>query len=198
MSEARKFLFDRDFGKAATVATDKAVAKADEAGYARGLAAGQSIASNAAQAQLAAAMNRLADMAGQLLMQEDARQAEAQALAGRFALAFARKLAGEALRDRPLALLEEAARECFGHLRGVPHLVVRVNDALVEDAEALMKRFSHERGYEGRVVVFGDPDLGPADARLEWADGGVATDETALDQALTKAVAAALGDNVKD
>ena len=54
------------------------------------------------------------------------------------ALALARKLAGEALDDEPLAVIADAAAQAFQHLRGVPHLAVRVNDDLVEQVDALL------------------------------------------------------------
>ena len=62
----------------------------------------------------------------------------------------------------PLAALEEAARECFRQLRGVPHLVVRVNEALVETADAVMQRVAREHGFAGAIVVLGDPTSRPA------------------------------------
>jgi flagellar assembly protein FliH len=170
------FLFDRDFRNPAG-ADAKRAAVLDEAraeGYARGLEDGRRMTEGGIQARLADATERLAHRAVELLAQAEADRAaiEAQALA--LALALARKLAGEALAREPLAAVGEMAREAFQHLRGVPHLVVRVNEALVDPVEALVKRLARERGYEGRVVVMGEPDIVLGDARLEWADGGMA------------------------
>ena len=82
----------------------------------------------------------------------------------------------------------EAVRASFQHLRGVPHLVLRVNDGLVEPVQTRVQAMARERGYEGRLVVMGDPDIAPGDGRIEWADGGVVRDqariEAAVDQAL--------------
>ncbi|MFD0936213.1 flagellar assembly protein FliH, partial [Methylobacterium trifolii] len=80
-----------------------------------------------------------------------------------------------------MAAIGEAARTALQHLRGVPHLVVRVHDGLVEEAETLMKRLARERGYEGRLVVLGDPDLSPGDARIEWADGGIVRERARIE-----------------
>ena len=37
----------------------------------------------------------------------------------------------------------------------------------------MLKRLARERGFEGRIVVLGEPDIALGDARLEWADGGI-------------------------
>ena len=101
---------------------------------------------------------------------------------------LARRIAGDALDAKPLATIGEAARTALQHLRGVPHLVVRVNDALVDEAEALMKSLARERGYEGRLGVLGEPDLLPGDARIEWADGGIVRDRTRIEASVRDAL----------
>ncbi len=89
------------------------------------------------QGRLADAMTRLALSAAGLLAAADAQEAEREAQAAEVAMLIARKVAGEALDAQPLAGIGEAARSALQHLRGVPHLVVRVHDSLVEEAEAL-------------------------------------------------------------
>ena len=101
---------------------------------------------------------------------------------------IARKVAGEALDAQPLAGIGEAARNALQHLRGVPHLVVRVHESLVEEAETLVKRLARERGFEGRLVVLGDPDTLPGDARIEWADGGVVRERARIEAAVAEAL----------
>jgi flagellar assembly protein FliH len=65
--------------------------------------------------------------------------------------------------------------------------VARVGTALVEDVETLLKRSGREHGFEGRIIVIGDEDLGPGDVRIEWADGGVARDRASFERALAAA-----------
>ena len=198
---ATPFLFDTDFRRpranpaAARAAEEAAQAAADA--HARGLEAGRAEgraeAQGQLQARLADALNRLSLSLAGLIAQADARDAEREALAMEVALLVARRVAGEALDARPAAAIGEAARHALQHLRGVPHLVVRVHDGLVEETEALMKRLARERGYEGRLVVLGDPDLAPGDARIEWADGGVVRERARLDAEIDAALAACLG-----
>ncbi|HEV2543609.1 MAG TPA: FliH/SctL family protein [Methylobacterium sp.] len=194
---SRPFLFDTDFGRPrgpsaadaeAAARTEAERAALEAAAYARGLQDGRAEAALQEQARLADALTRVGLAAAGLLNQSDARDSEREAQALAFANALARRIAGEALDARPLAAVEEAARSALRHLRGVPHLVLRVNEALVDDAETLMKRLSREHGFEGRLVVLGEPDMAPGDARLEWADGGVVRERARIEAAVESAL----------
>ncbi|GJD35517.1 FliH/SctL family protein [Methylobacterium aerolatum] len=191
-SRTTPFLFDTDFRKPrpspeAQRAAEEA-AQAEQAAHARGLQDGRMQAEAQVQARLADAMTRLALAAAGLLAAADAREAEREAQAAEVAVLIARKVAADALAAEPLAGIGEAARSALQHLRGVPHLVVRVHETLVEDAEALVKRLARERGYEGRLVVLGDPDTAPGDARIEWADGGVVRERARIEAAVAQAL----------
>jgi flagellar assembly protein FliH len=189
---ARPFLFDTDFRpRPASVASpkdDAALAEAVADAYARGVQEGRAQAEMQAQGRMADALTRLGLAAAGLLGQADARDAEREAQAMDFAVALARRIAGEALDTQPLAAIGDAARSALQHLRGVPHLVVRVHESLVDEAEALVKRLARERGFEGRLVVLGEPDLAPGDARMEWADGGVVRDRARIEAAVLDAL----------
>src|SRR5215217_3386734 len=164
MTNAAKFLFGEDFRKPApepSIISPREVEEAETRGYVRGLRDGQQQASLEVQAHLAAAMERLANNAGMMLSSVDAKAAEMEALAVDFGLTFGRKLAGDALAREPLSAIAEAAAASFLHLRGVPHLVVRVNEALVEQVDRLIKEMARERGFEGRLVTLGEPDILP-------------------------------------
>ena len=192
MTSTTRFLFDQDFRapRRSEGASPAALNAAEERGRAAGLAEGRRQAREEAQARLAAAAQRLAEDAARLLAEADAARAAIEEDAVAFAVALGRRLAGDALRADPLGPLGEAAREAFQHLRGVPHLVVRVNETLVEEVDALVGRIARERGYEGRLVVLGEPDIAPGDGRLEWADGGVVRDRAAVEAAVAQTLAA--------
>ncbi|MBB5761623.1 FliH/SctL family protein [Methylorubrum rhodesianum] len=194
---SRPFLFDTDFGRPrgpspadaeASARAEAERAAGEAAAYARGLQDGRSEAALQEQARLADALTRVGLAAAGLLNQSDLRDGEREAQALAFAQALARRIAGEALDARPLAAVEEAARSALRHLRGVPHLVLRVNETLVDEAETLMRRLSREHGFEGRLVVLGEPDMAPGDARLEWADGGVVRERARIEAAVESAL----------
>lgn len=189
---AKPFLFETDFRRprpsADALRAAEAAAHAEAAALARGLQEGRVQAEAQVQGRLADAMTRLSLAAAGLLAQADAREAEREAQAVEIAVLVARKVAGDALDAAPLAGIGEAARAALQHLRGVPHLVVRVHESLVEAAEALVRRLARERGYEGRLVVLGDPETALGDARIEWADGGVVRERARIEAAVGEAL----------
>jgi flagellar assembly protein FliH len=194
MKKASPFLFERDFRDPSGASDAKHTAEmhaAEQRGLARGTAEGRRAAEADHGARLAAALDSLAAAAEQLLSGADRHRAEVEADAVAFALALGRKLAGEALEAQPLAPIAEAASAAFQHLRGVPHLVVRVNDALVEPVAKLVRQLAADRGFEGRLVVLGEPDIAPSDVRLEWADGGLVREQSRIDDAVLKLMSAA-------
>ncbi|HSP26825.1 MAG TPA: flagellar assembly protein FliH, partial [Saliniramus sp.] len=175
----KKFLFQRDFGAPTGTPSPKlqeALADAERRGIEKGRAEGRAQAMAESDAALAATLARLADAATAMLARadEDREAFEREAIA--FAMALGQKLAGDALSRFPMDAIAQVARSSFEHLRGVPHLVVRVNEDLVEKTDALMKKIARERGFEGRLVIMGEPDIAKGDARLEWADGGIVRD----------------------
>jgi flagellar assembly protein FliH len=191
MTNAAKFLFGEDFRKPApapVTISPREVEEAETRGYVRGLRDGQQQAALEAQAHLAAAMERLANTAGMMLSSVDAKSAEFEALAVEFGLSLGRRLAGEALAREPLSAIADAAAASFQHLRGVPHLVVRVNETLVEPVENLVKQMARERGFDGRLVTLGEPDIPPGDVRIEWADGGIVRTQSHIEQAVAQAL----------
>lgn len=197
MANATKFLFGTDFRQPPAPAPkdDKAIAEAESRGYARGLADGLRQAETEAQvrlaetqARVAAALEQAAQVVGALLSDVEAHRTETEVLAVEFAMTLARKLAGQALAREPLEAIADAASQTFQHLRGVPHLVVRVNDALVDPVDRLIQGMARERGFDGRLVTLGDPEIAPGDVRLEWADGGVVRDQARIEDAVIHAL----------
>jgi flagellar assembly protein FliH len=60
----------------------------------------------------------------------------------------------------------------------------------VESVDALIQRMARERGFDGRIVTVGEPEIAFGDVRLEWADGGVVRDQTLIEQAVAQALGA--------
>lgn len=194
---AQRFLFGEDLGTPArqrrveTEQASLALIAADRDGFARGREAGRAEALADQSRRLADAVERVGGAAFLLLENSDARTAAVEEDALAFFEALARALAGEAVAAEPLARVSGAGLEAFRHLRGAPHLAVRVHESLVEPVEALLRRMARERGFEGRLIVLGADDMAPGDARIEWADGGVVSDRAALDEAVARVIAGA-------
>jgi flagellar assembly protein FliH len=184
--EAHKYTFDQDFGSSDSRKrlTAEDMSAAQQEGYQRGFQAGQ----EAAQQHLIALINQLGLQAGELLTQMNIIHASCEKNVVDFALRFARKIGGAAIERAPIAPIAEAVEKCFEHVNHVPHLAVRIHESLIEETESVLKRLSAERGFEGRIIVLGDPDMTKGDVHLEWADGGVSRSYEQIDEALTAAV----------
>lgn len=95
------------------------------------------------------------------------------------AVSIMRKLAPELLRGSELPQVEHIVNEAFQFLTDQPKVMIRVasdlEDALVGKVNLMASRV----GYEGQVVLTGDPDLELTDCRISWYAGAV---ERSLDE----------------
>ena len=197
MSLRAKFMFDDDFASAGEKEADRAksqaaleaaVAEAEACGFRAGHAKALGDTEVEVQRRNAAALERigatLATMASGLNAIE--RRLEAEAV--EVAVAVASKLAPELIAREPFAEISALAADCFNHLVGAPHVVVRVNDALYADARERIEEIARMSGFDGRLVVLAEPDIRPGDCRIEWADGGLTRDRAATEAAIAEAV----------
>jgi flagellar assembly protein FliH len=99
----------------------------------------------------------------------------------------------ELMARQPFGEVEALVTECFRQLTSAPHVVVRVNDALLETAREQLTEIARNRGFDGRVVVLAEPEIALGDCKIEWADGGVVRDIGKIDTAVTTAIARYLG-----
>jgi len=198
MTALAKFLFDVDFGSDAVAEKPKqsiplsahqaALAEAETKAYRNGFAAAEAKAQADAQRRSTAALEQIAAgldrMSGGLRAIEVKLETEAVGVA----LAVARKLAPELIAREPLAEISALAAECFAQLVATPHVVVRVSDTLYAQARERLDAIAQAHGFAGRLVVLAEPTIGPADCRIEWADGGIVRDRAATDAVITAAV----------
>jgi flagellar assembly protein FliH len=192
-----KYLFDLDFARGAdskpaerTISDAEHAAllvEAEAAGYRNGFAAAEAQAKAEIERRTAGALETIghALFALEGLPAVEARL-EAEAIG--VAVEVARKLAPELIAREPMAEIEAIATECFRQLVRAPHVAVRVNDVLYDVAREKLDALARARGYEGRLVVLGDPDIAMGDCRVEWADGGITRDRPAAEAAIGEAV----------
>jgi flagellar assembly protein FliH len=197
MAAPAKFLFDVDFGtgqsareteKAVAAAHQAALAAAEQRGYRNGVAAAEAQIRTETERKTAAALERIAAAIGELGGRLKAVESRFEAEAVEVAVAVARKLAPALIAREPLAELTALATRCFGELIKAPHVVVRVNDTLYAAAKESLEDIARARGFEGRLVVLGEPDIAIGDCRIEWADGGLNRDLAATEAVIAEAV----------
>ncbi|HEX2652249.1 MAG TPA: FliH/SctL family protein [Xanthobacteraceae bacterium] len=205
MTARPRFLFDVDFSAGEKVeeaeptvtlsAHTVALTDAEANGYRKGFAAAE--AKGIAEAERAAQLTReriaaaLESIAGALAnYQSGLRMLETrlEAESVEVAVAVAKKLVPELIAQEPFAELKALAVDCFMHLFAAPHVVVRVNDALYDEAREHLETIAKTRGFDGRLVVLAEPEIAPGDCRIEWADGGIVRDRAAVEKTIDEAV----------
>lgn len=182
-----RFTFDLDLGRHEernSVVTETAMSSMLAAARAEGFAAGRvegerNAVAKAAQAEAAHAEALAIQVAAFTASVDDLRKQTIAEAVG-VALSIARKLAGGLVAREPSAEIETLINECMGTLGGVPHLVIRCEPSLADKVREIATTRMTTSGFTGRLVVMGDPEISVGDARIEWADGGVARDIGAI------------------
>lgn len=199
MSAARKFTFDLDLAvkpaRNRVMPEDEfeaMIAAARREGYEDGMRQGRDSTEARSAQSLAQAAQTLAEEAARMAENFDIHQKKTLADAVDLATSIARKLAAHLIAREPRAELEALIADCLSTLEHAPHLLVRCHpdlcDAMRQAAEARI-RIS---GFEGRLVVLGDPEIGLGDGRIEWADGGLVRDVNTISQTINTRIAAYL------
>lgn len=201
MTAKAKFLFDDDFAPGANAAAKTVpsaehaikLAEAESKGFRDGFAAAEKEGTAVAERRTAVAFEQIGDALDRLARGLSAVEQRLEAESIELAAAIARRLAPELVSREPMAEIAALATECFRQLSSAPHIAVRVNDALLETARTKLQEIARSRGFDGRLVVLGEPEIAPGDCRIEWADGGVVRDSAKTDRAIGTAVARYLG-----
>ena len=196
MGAPAKFLFDVDFAagkeREATVTLAEhatKLAEAEAAAQRRGYAEAQSDAAVETGRRIAATLERITVSLAEATKALAAIEARLECEAVEVAVAVARKLAPTLIEREPFAEISALASSCFRELVAAPHLVVRVNDSLYAAAREKLDDVARAQGFEGKLVVLGEPSVGVGDCRIEWADGGVNREASVADGAVGEAVA---------
>jgi flagellar assembly protein FliH len=190
-----RFTFDLDLGRReernrllSESALDDIRQQARMEGFAQGYAEGQHGAEAQAAQLIAAAAESLADRAATFAELIDDARAATRSDAAELCREIARKLASNLIARQPEAELMALFEECLQSLKDVPHLVIRCHpglaDRIREGAEARIAA----AGFDGRLVVIGDPDQALSDGRIEWADGGLTRNLAAVSAAIDAAI----------
>ena len=196
MAAPAKFMFDMDFA-----APDKArekppsaadiaqkVANAEARAYRDGFDAAQREAKVESDRRAALALEEIGIAIKGIASRFAGIETRMETEAVDVAVAVARKLCSELLAAEPLGEITGLVSDCFSHLVSTPHLVVRINDALYEDARERIEQLSKQSGFEGRLVILAEPSIASGDCRIEWADGGVVLERAAIEAKINELV----------
>jgi len=141
--------------------------------YADGVSAGKAEASSNQQAQL----NGLLSVIGNNLQGIATRNAENEktrdeAIATAIK-AIAYKFLPNMAESAGFNEIEAIVKKVLAELRDEPRLVIRVADMHVDACSSRLPQIAKQMAFPGQLIILGEPALGPADCRIEWADGGM-------------------------
>lgn len=196
MAAPAKFLFDMDFAapdKARAPAITPAemaekIGHAEAAGYRAGFEAAQREARAEADRRMALALEQIGISAATIAQRVGGIEAKMETEAVEVAVSAARKLCSELIAREPLTEIMALVHDCFRHLVKTPHLVIRINDALYDEARERIEAQARQSGFAGRLVILAEPDIENGDCKIEWADGGVVLERTAIDSKINELV----------
>jgi flagellar assembly protein FliH len=196
MAAPAKFLFDMDFSapdksreRPATAAeVAQKVAAAEARAYRDGYDAAQREAKVESDRRMALALEEIRLAMQGILVRFAGVERRMETEAVDVAVAAARKLCGQLIAAEPLGEITGLISDCFSHLVSTPHLVVRINASLYEAAREKIERQAVESGFQGRLVILAEPEIETGDCRIEWADGGVVRERTAIEAKINELV----------
>lgn len=203
MAAPARFLFDVDFSappepvavpvappeKTITVSEhEAALAEAVRAAREAGRSEGREGAEAKAAGRLADEAGRLAAAAQSILGILDVERRRIETEATRLAETIARKIAGVLIDRQPRELILAILSDAMAPLRKAPHLVIRLAEADADPIREAVMQLATERGFEGRLVVLGEPGMTRGDCRIEWADGGIVFDRASIEAEITSAI----------
>ncbi len=155
----------------ATFSEDDLV-QACAAARAEGEEAGRQIAAEAFDAQANRLLEALLAQINDLVARQRDADGDLARQSVEIAIATARKCLPQMARRGGLMEIEDMVREILGGMLDEPRVVIRVADSVLDDLRARIDAIGQRLGFQGSVVLLSDPDMGPADCRVDWADGG--------------------------
>jgi len=205
MASTRKYLFDQSFdhpqGPVAVrfqrhpmeptftqTQLDAACAKAREEGHQAALAE----AAAGIDGRLAQAAETLVSGLASLAEQEEEIRREAETRAVELLRMVTAKAVPALVRKEPLADLEAMIVDCLREAADEPRIVLRLPPDLFEPMRERLGAITQAHGFAGKFVLLVDESIGPADGRLEWADGGAERNPRRLAQDIDAALSRAL------
>ena len=196
MAAPAKYMFDMDFSapdrmreRPATAAEiAQKIAAAEARAYRDGFDAAQREAKAESDRRSALALEEIGINIKAIAQRFSGIETRMETEAVDVAVAVARKLCSTLIAAEPLGEITGLVKDCFSHLVSTPHLVVRINESLYEAAHERIERMAKQSGFEGRLVILAEPEIGTGDCKIEWADGGVVLERAAIETKIDELV----------
>ncbi|MDI9348895.1 MAG: FliH/SctL family protein [Candidatus Symbiobacter sp.] len=141
--------------------------------WSEGEASGRAAARQEINQTLNQNVERLAENITDLLKEREQQISHFGSEAGKIAEAMVSKLFPELARRGGAAEIEALLRSSIELVRERPKLTVTLAPQIQNMLEAKLQGLAESLGFSGQIVFVSDPNLGEADVRIEWGDGGV-------------------------
>jgi flagellar assembly protein FliH len=188
---AAKYLFDTNFDEVG--ATDESECAATAAmtlrgysqaeidtiragAFAEGKSAGHAQAQESIERQNADALDAAVRGLAALIQFRAEFEREVARHAAAIGSALVRKLHPELNRRHGLLEIEGLIGRCLERVHDEPRVVVRLNEAMLDELRPRIDEIGRAASFDGRLVLIADDAIAPGDCRVEWADGGLERD----------------------
>jgi flagellar assembly protein FliH len=196
MAAPAKFLFDVDFAapdrSRAPIVTPaeiaEKIANAEAHAYRAGFDAAQREAKAESDRRAALALEEIGVAITSISTKFSGIESRMETEAVEVAISVARKLCSELIASEPLTEVMALVHDCFKHLVATPHIVVRINDQLYEEARVRIEKLAKQSGFQGKLVILAEPEIENGDCKIEWADGGVLLERAAIESKINELV----------
>lgn len=191
-----KFTFDLDMGHRAVEAqtiTDERLQGLLDAARREGFEAGRVEGEKTELARSAQALQASGEALGQqtarLLSSFDNMRKQTLGDAVALSRTISRKLATRLIEREPVAELQPLIAECMASIDKAPHLVIRCHPDTADAVREVAEQHMNTSGFEGRLLIMGEPDIALGDGRVEWVDGGIERKSETISNDIDKAIA---------
>lgn len=205
MAEIAKFTFDTVFERSqdgtpkvsrALNAEELAAIRAE--GHAEGYAAGKNDAMAKAERDCATRLKTIADGVVTTTSQLTDERARLAGEACELAMMVAKRLVPHLMKQAPYAEIEALLSEALENLSNTPHLVVRINEEWLDQISPRLEKIAQTRGFQGKLITLGEPDITAGDCRIEWADGGIVRNAASVGREIEAIIARHMGSTTRD
>lgn len=181
----RPFLFEQSFDVAAepkeavkkeeeqappTFSEEELQAARDEA-YKAGLQAGLQEAGASIEQQVATTLDVMAGTLGGIAERQASMNEAITRDAIDLAVGAVKKLLPVTAEANGVAEITALLEEALARLLQEPRITIRVAESLAGQVESQLGAVAARAGFDGRISVLPDPEMGPADCRIMWNDG---------------------------
>ena len=142
----------------------------------------------ATERQIATALTVIGDRLNGIFDSQDKSSAAIAENAANIAITIARKIFPDLNRRYSLGEIGRLVAISLARVMDEPRLTIHVNDTLRNDLTAHVEELRQTKGFEGKIVLLGEPNIPLGDCRMAWSEGGAERNTAAMWQQIDEIV----------